>query len=177
MNDPINWQPNAVGNDYSDPASRIEAHRRNGSAGSHGSFGSSEMTHHATAAPVQNFGYGATGGANVSRSVSGRTMQSSAAHGDAGALPPLPPHDFTAAGPNDAYDFYHNQRGGANSPPQMVENGLTRGGSLNRPVSIMSENPYDGMEDDHNASHTLPPHHGGAYAPSGPPSYQTHGGY
>ena len=88
-------------------------------------------------------------------------------------LPPLPAHDFTA-GPNDSNQYYRDNvyAGGASSPPQMVQNGLTRGGSLNeqrpRPVSMRSDNPYDGMDDDdaygngYGAHGQMAPHHGGA---------------
>lgn len=173
MQDPINWQPNAVGYDDSDPAFRIAAHRRNGSTGSHGSFGSSEMGQNNT---VQPAGYGATGSIGVNRSLSGR---SGVGQHPNEALPPLPPHDFTAgANGSDSYEFYHSQGqqhmpAVSSSPPQMVENGLTRGGSLTRPVSVRSENPYDGLDDDYSQQPALPPHHGGAYAAPAPPSYHT----
>jgi len=162
MRDPINWQPNAVGHDHSDPAFRIAAHRRNGSDGSHGSFGSSEMAHNNT----QPNGYGATG---VNRSLSGRSAVNQQHPNE--ALPPLPPHDFTAgANGSDAFEYYHGPElqhmpGMSSSPPQMVENGLTRGDSFTRPVSVRSENPYDGLDEDYAQPPQLPPHHGGAYAP------------
>lgn len=168
MQDPINWQPNNVAYDTTDPAHRIEAHRRNGSTGSHGSFGSSEMAHNNTVQPMQYTGYGATGVAStgMTRSLSGRTTSST--HHSNEALPPLPPHDFTAgAGGSGSYAFYNQQQphvigGTAASPPQMVENGLTRGGQP-RPISMRSDNPYDGLDDDYDQRPTLPPHHGGAY--------------
>ena len=177
MQDPINWQPNAVGHDNSDPAYRIATHRRNVSNGSHGSFGSSEMAHNNTAQPAQYAGYGATGATGVDRSLSGRSITDQHPNN---TLPPLPPHDFTAgANGSDAYEFYHGQGqqpipGVPSSPPQMVENGLTRGGSITRPVSMRSENPYDGLDEDYNQQPALPPHHGGAYAaPSASPTYRT----
>jgi len=165
MQDPINWQPNAVGYDDSDPAYRIAAHRRNGSTSSHGSFGSGEGSN-GQPAPQYN-GYGATGATGVSRSLSGRDAEN---RHPPDALPPLPPHDFTAgAHGSDAYQFYHGQGqhhmpGTSSSPPQMVENGLTRGNTITRPVSVRSEDPYDGLDEDYNHQPPLPPHHGGAYA-------------
>ncbi|KAF8323378.1 hypothetical protein DL93DRAFT_2162542 [Clavulina sp. PMI_390] len=173
----LNWAPSNSGFDASDPADRL-AHRRNGSNGSNGSFGSSEMAHNNGYNQGQGMqqqsgygatSYGATAAPSVQRSLSGRTAASNpGATYDQQALPPLPAHDFTAgANGGDAYDFYHNNGqnayGTSGSPPTMVENGLTRGATQARPVSMNAEDPYGGLEDDFDSRPALPPHHGGAY--------------
>jgi len=178
MQDPINWQPSAVDYDERDPATRIAANHR--SAGSHESFGSSDLPQNNSVQPMQyNNGYGATGATGLNRSLSGRVTTNQ----HFSDVPPLPPHDFTdppaVGNRSETYDPYYVQTqqhmpGMSSSPPQMVENGLTRGATVVRSVSVRSENPYDGLDDDYGHQPSMPPHHGGAYAvPSAPPPYHT----
>jgi len=119
---PIDWQPTT---DRDDPAEKV-AHRRQGSTGSHGSFGTSDLNH-----GVQGSGVA------LARSASGRTILQDE----------LPPHDFTpgpahliggAPGPS----YANMQRG---DPPAMAQTGagLMRGPSLNGGDPYGGYEPYD----------------------------------
>ena len=123
---PIDWQPTPT--DHDDPAEKVAAHRRQGSTGSHGSFGTNELNH-----GPQN------PGTALARSASGRTILQDE----------LPPHDFTpgpahliggvAPGPS----YADMQRGGPPAMAQASGAGLMRGPSLNGGDPYGGYAPYD----------------------------------
>jgi len=159
LNGNIDWTPTGSFNDPT--AEKIAAHRRNPSAGTHGSFGSSDL---------HDNGNQPGGQTTLSRSGSGHSNRVE------NNIPDLPPHDQLPAHeyvpyPNAAPGPVYNEM--SRSPPDVSQmhgvgaNGLSRGATLN-----YGEDPYGGYDeydDPARGAANVAPHHafGGAPTPYG----------
>ncbi|KAF8330376.1 uncharacterized protein EI90DRAFT_1185082 [Cantharellus anzutake] len=166
LNGNIDWTPSA----FDDPmAEKIAAHRRNPSAGSHGSFGSSDL---------HNNGARATGQPDLKRSGSGRSNQIET------NIPDLPPHDLLphhdyAPGPihSDAPGPVYNEM--SRSPPGMSRLDGAGNSGLSRSATVSyGEDPYGGYTeyDDHpHGAANVAPHHAFGAAPAAQPPQPGYG--
>jgi len=162
LNGNIDWTPSGS---FDDPmAEKIAAHRRNPSAGSHGSFGSSEL---------HNQPGGQT---TLNRSGSGH---SSHVENNIPDLPPhdqLPPHDYIP-GPEAVPGPVYNEM--SRSPPDASQLHGAGGTGLSRSVTMNNgEDPYGGYDDyDVHGVANVAPHHAFGSVPGSYGEQQPEPGY